>query len=137
MKRMEILLLLIALTGCSISPGSNSNTTTWSYSSVSGVICPVGSYSITPSSIATNLLLNHFGPEIKSNHTQTIYYFLGATNSLINKEDISILYACEQTPIIFNNKYLDVVDEHSSVDNTYIAIMNVDGTNNIIAIIGP
>jgi hypothetical protein len=86
------------------------------------------------------LLINHFGPQIAFGHTQIILNG-SVTNNILNKEDISILYSQEETPILFKGNYYDVVSVHpyygnQSKFNTYIAIVAVDGINNVIATIG-
>ncbi len=135
--------LLLLITGCELNPeGSNQHVSPRNSSSSSSS----SSQSHSSVSNPTNLVLNHFGTQIIGNHFQVIVsswlsngstYF--ATNSLLDKEDISILFACEQTPVIFNGKYYEVVSVHPAVGgqenniNTYIVVMNVDGVNNIVA----
>jgi hypothetical protein len=115
---------------------------TWAYPYVS-VTCPPQDYCTnceTP--IVTNLILNNFGPNIQYGHVQTIYGLNGSnvtTNNLLIKEDISIIYGCEQTPIVWNGNLYNVVGIHPptsdhNATNCYIAIISADGTNNIIAV---
>jgi hypothetical protein len=114
----------------------------WSFSSAS-VSCPPGSYCVTPyEDPINNLVLNNFGPTVQNGHTQTIYSTYGnitVTNSILIKEDVSILYACEQTPIVFNGQPYDIIGVHPSTpdhnsNNCYIAVMSVDGVNGIVSI---
>lgn len=115
------------------------------YSSVPSVYCNPAYYCTAPFECPiTNLVLNKFNTTVQNGHTQVIYSKNGNvvyTNSLIVKEDISILYACEQTPVVFKGAYYDVISVHPSTDehdsnDCYIAVMPADGANGIVSITG-
>ncbi|MGA2141000.1 MAG: hypothetical protein ABSG94_01130 [Brevinematales bacterium] len=146
----------LSISGCSGSLDNNQQSssssssssllrTSWSYSSVPSAYCNPAYYCTAPFECPiTNLVLNSFNTTVQNGHTQVIYSKNGnavSTNSLIIKEDISILYACEQTPVVFKGTYYDVISVHPSTDehdsnDCYIAVMTAGGANTIVSITG-
>lgn len=154
MCKIIILLVALFIQSCTVTmnQGFNSSiiasSTSTSHSRSSISFSSSTNYSISSQGpdTNTNKLMNKFDINVGNGHLQSIITTnsgIVTTNDLLIKEDKSLIYACEQTPVYFKGKHYDVVSVHPgdfstrwTRSNTYVQIYAIDGTNKIVATIG-